>query len=180
MLWGQRCQCGRCRTAVCSPGCLLQAALRSTPAHPHSPALHPNRYVHRVGRTGRAGQSGVAISLLAPSDAAFAADLAAMLAEKETVDGDAPQQQQQQGQPPAVAVAADDSSSDDEEGAAGGSGRGGGGVGGLQPHQRITKAAVEGLRYRAEDVARSITKNVIKEVRPGYCCWFGLDCSCSR
>jgi hypothetical protein len=34
----------------------------------------------------------------------------------------------------------------------------------LQPFTRLTKAATEALRYRAEDVARSLTKSVIKEV----------------
>lgn len=38
--------------------------------------VHPppdvRTYVHRVGRTGRAGQSGTAVSLLAPGDAALA------------------------------------------------------------------------------------------------------------
>lgn len=37
--------------------------------------------------------------------------------------------------------------------------------GGLQPFPMLTKAAVEALRYRAEDIARSLTKTVIKEVR---------------
>ena len=35
----------------------------------------------------------------------------------------------------------------------------------LRTFDKITKAAVEGLRYRAEDVARSITKSVIREAR---------------
>ncbi len=34
----------------------------------------------------------------------------------------------------------------------------------LAPFPRITRAAVEALRYRAEDVARALTKNVIREV----------------
>ena len=34
----------------------------------------------------------------------------------------------------------------------------------LAPFPRITRAAIEALRYRAEDVARSLTKNVIREV----------------
>ena len=112
-----------------------------------------------MGRTGRAGQAGAAISLLAPSDAPFAAELEAMLAAS---SGEAEQQQQQGGAAPPPAAGDDSGSSSDEE-QEGAARRGGGG--GLQPHQRLTKAAVEGLRYRAEDVARSITKNVIKEVR---------------
>lgn len=34
----------------------------------------------------------------------------------------------------------------------------------LPPFPRITRAATEALRYRAEDIARSLTKAVIKEV----------------
>ena len=41
---------------------------------------------------------------------------------------------------------------------------------GMQPFARLTKAAVEALRYRGEDIARSITKTVVKEVSaPSYC-----------
>ncbi|PSC74391.1 DEAD-box ATP-dependent RNA helicase 16 [Micractinium conductrix] len=125
-------------------------------------------YVHRVGRTGRAGEAGAAVTLLAPADAAFAAELDQMLAER---GGDQQQQQQQQQQPPAGAAQSDDdasgSDSDDEAAPGGGKAgkRGGGGSGGLRTHDRLTKAAVEALRYRAEDVARSITRNVIKEAR---------------
>lgn len=35
----------------------------------------------------------------------------------------------------------------------------------LKQFLRLTKQGIEGLRYRAEDVARSITRNVIKEAR---------------
>ena len=99
-------------------------------------------YVHRVGRTGRAGQSGAAISLIAPSDVSFAQELELALdggsavaagAEEEKEDE---QQQQQENETKA-----------------------------LKAYDRITTAAVQALRYRAEDVARSITKNVIKEAR---------------
>lgn len=34
----------------------------------------------------------------------------------------------------------------------------------MQPFTRLTKASVEALRYRGEDIARSITKSVVKEV----------------
>lgn len=101
------------------------------------------RYVHRVGRTGRAGESGTAVSLFAPSDAAFAAELEAALdGATDTSNADA------SGPSTAVEDGADDSAPRV-----------------LRPFERITKAAVEGLRYRGEDVARSITKNVIKEAR---------------
>ncbi len=115
-----------------------------------------------MGRTGRAGQSGTAISLLAPSDAAFAAELEAML-QATSSSGEQGGDAERQQAAAAAAAAADesDSGSDDE----GGSGHGrGSAASGLQPHPRLTKKGVEGLRYRAEDVARSITKNVIKEV----------------
>ncbi len=36
---------------------------------------------------------------------------------------------------------------------------------GLQPFPHLTKASVEALRYRGEDIARSITKAVVKEAR---------------
>ena len=130
----------------------------------------PRRYVHRVGRTGRAGESGTAISLLAPSDAELADELSAMLAASSSGGGggggggDA----QQAAATAAAAAAAAESDTDDDEAAAAraaGTSTSGGAAGGLQPHQRLTKAAVEGLRYRAEDVARSITRNVIKEAR---------------
>lgn len=35
----------------------------------------------------------------------------------------------------------------------------------MQPFSGLTKAAVEALRYRGEDIARSITKAVVKEAR---------------
>ena len=37
---------------------------------------------------------------------------------------------------------------------------------GLQPFARLTKASIEALRYRGEDIARSISKSVVKEVTP--------------
>jgi ATP-dependent RNA helicase DDX56/DBP9 len=124
------------------------------------PRLPPDacRYVHRVGRTGRAGESGTAISLLAPSDAAFAAELAAML----RFGGEGQQAAVAAGPAAAAAaaVAAESDSEEEEERR-----RAGGAAAGLQPHSRLTSMAVEGLRYRAEDVARSITRNVIREAR---------------
>lgn len=156
------------RLAGCS--CLALLLLKSSrAAHraSHWPSCYlpaPARsYVHRVGRTGRAGQSGTAISLLAPSDAAFAAELEAMLQASSSAGEEGADAERQQAVAAAAVADDSDSSSDDEDG---GSGRGrGGAAAGLQPHPRLTKKGVEGLRYRAEDVARSITKNVIKEVR---------------
>lgn len=99
-------------------------------------------YVHRVGRTGRAGHSGTAVSLFGPSDLEFAEELEAALAQRrggKSNEGAAPSEEDTEEEAAANAV--------------------------LQPYDRITPAAVEGLRYRGEDVARSITKNVIKEAR---------------
>ena len=36
-------------------------------------------------------------------------------------------------------------------------------MGGLNPFTKLTKASVEALRYRGEDVEKSLTKNAIKE-----------------
>ncbi|KAG7668408.1 hypothetical protein Ndes2526B_g00871 [Nannochloris sp. 'desiccata'] len=107
-------------------------------------------YVHRVGRTGRAGNSGTAVSLFAPSENDFAAELESALAVKnnkndKTGDG--------AGNDIGGANDTNDSATDDSLHKV------------IRPYERITPAAVEGLRYRAEDVARSITKNVIKEAR---------------
>ncbi len=44
----------------------------------------------------------------------------------------------------------------------------------LAPFPRITRAAVEALRYRAEDVARALTKNVIRDVRVMSISWDSL------
>jgi len=93
-----------------------------------------------VGRTGRAGEAGLALTLCAPSDAPFAAALERGLASSTAT---------------AVAGAAAEPPSAE----------GGEAPAVLQPFERITRAAVEGLRYRAEDVARSITKSVIREAR---------------
>lgn len=43
------------------------------------------RYVHRVGRTGRAGQSGVALTLFSPADAGLRAELDSTLGESESI-----------------------------------------------------------------------------------------------
>lgn len=78
-------------------------------------------YVHRVGRTGRAGIHGSAISLPGPFDEAFALELEAACKESNT--------------PLSHGITSDLSS------------------------------RAEALRYRAEDVSRSITKTVVKEAR---------------
>lgn len=109
-----------------------------------------------MGRTGRAGKAGTAITLLAPSDTAFAAELERQLAGGSEAQRDEAQQQQPGG---------GGGGGDEGEGAEeGGEARR---EPALRPFTGLTRAAVEGLRYRGEDVARSITKNVIKEVGAG-------------
>mmetsp|Transcript_21210 Transcript_21210/g.63839 ORF Transcript_21210/g.63839 Transcript_21210/m.63839 type:complete len:639 (-) Transcript_21210:2475-4391(-) len=110
--------------------------------------VHPpptvEAYVHRVGRTGRAGAPGAAVSLLSPMDAALTAQLAAALSDaRPAVQG--------------ATTTADDSPAD--------GGDGGGLQPALQPFTRLTPAAIEALRYRGEDIARSLTKAVVKEAR---------------
>lgn len=39
---------------------------------------------------------------------------------------------------------------------------------GMRPFAGLSKAAVEALRYRGEDIARSITKSVVKEVSSSF------------
>ena len=42
---------------------------------------------------------------------------------------------------------------------------------GLSTFTKLTEASVEALRYRGEDVEKSLTKNTVKEVRTGLCCF---------
>jgi superfamily II DNA/RNA helicase len=44
--------------------------------------FNPEDYVHRIGRTGRAGASGLAVTLVSPSDARLVADLEKLLKKK--------------------------------------------------------------------------------------------------
>ncbi|CAH9102043.1 unnamed protein product [Cuscuta epithymum] len=81
-------------------------------------------YVHRVGRTGRAYNTGASVSLVSPEDAEILQEVRSLLGEN--VDSDSNF---------------------------------------IAPFPLLTKNAVESLRYRAEDVARSVTKIAIKEAR---------------
>lgn len=119
-------------------------------------------YVHRVGRTGRAGRSGTAVSLFAPSDAAFKRQLEASLGSGTTQqqhkdidnnnnnNGDIslPHNTNAAAAAAPISIAVTDTSSSFVT---------------LKSFDNITTSAVESLRYRSEDVARSITKSVIKE-----------------
>lgn len=82
-------------------------------------------YVHRIGRTGRAYNTGASVSLVSPEEMEVFEEIKAMLGDVETQDS-----------PKFIA-----------------------------PFPLLTKNAVESLRYRAEDVAKSVTKIAIRESR---------------
>ena len=46
---------------------------------------------------------------------------------------------------------------------------------GLSAFTKLTRASVEALRYRGEDIEKSLTKNTVKEVRP-YALHLILSC----
>jgi superfamily II DNA/RNA helicase len=48
--------------------------------------FHAEDYIHRIGRTGRAGASGLAISLFSPSDARFLAEIEKLIKKKLEVE----------------------------------------------------------------------------------------------
>ncbi|GBG61561.1 hypothetical protein CBR_g22358 [Chara braunii] len=93
-------------------------------------------YVHRVGRTGRAGQTGVAVSLVLPEEESLLAEIEAAIA---------------------ADAASDDEAGNCESAITPGT------VIGRFPN--LTKDAVEALRYRAEDVARGVTRLAVREAR---------------
>uniref|UniRef100_A0A383WG42 RNA helicase n=1 Tax=Tetradesmus obliquus TaxID=3088 RepID=A0A383WG42_TETOB len=127
-------------------------------------------YVHRVGRTGRAGQSGLALTLLTPQDDDFRQELQQALQQQQ-------QQQQSAAAAAGVAAAAGDSSSsssDDDSSGSEDEGEGGGRRSrrkaaqdrpALRPFSRLSRPSLEALRYRAEDVARTITRGAVREAR---------------
>lgn len=82
-------------------------------------------YVHRIGRTGRAYNTGASVSLVSPEEMETFEEIKLDLGEEEE-DKDTKF---------------------------------------IAPFPLLTKNAVESLRYRAEDVARSVTKIAIREAR---------------
>ncbi|GFZ18839.1 P-loop containing nucleoside triphosphate hydrolases superfamily protein [Actinidia rufa] len=81
-------------------------------------------YVHRIGRTGRAYNTGASVSLVSPEEMEVFEEIKSILGERENKDSNF-----------------------------------------IAPFPLLTKNAVESLRYRAEDVARSVTKIAVRESR---------------
>lgn len=81
-------------------------------------------YVHRIGRTGRAYNTGASVSLVAPEESEIFQEIKSILGETDTKDSHF-----------------------------------------VAPFPLLSKNAVEALRYRAEDVARSVTKISVRESR---------------
>ncbi|KAL2551676.1 DEAD-box ATP-dependent RNA helicase 16 [Forsythia ovata] len=81
-------------------------------------------YVHRIGRTGRAYNTGASVSLVSPEEMEIFEEIKSILGENGGEDSKF-----------------------------------------IAPFPLLSKNAVESLRYRAEDVARSVTKIAIRESR---------------
>ncbi|KAG6394283.1 hypothetical protein SASPL_144867 [Salvia splendens] len=81
-------------------------------------------YVHRVGRTGRAYNTGASVSLVSPEGMEIFGEIKSILGENDAEDSKY-----------------------------------------IALFQGLTKNAVESLRYRTEDVSRSITKLAVRESR---------------
>ncbi|KAL6768544.1 hypothetical protein ACKKBF_B11150 [Auxenochlorella protothecoides x Auxenochlorella symbiontica] len=91
-------------------------------------------YVHRLGRTGRAGEDGFGISIVGPSETELAASIEEMLAGGSKKAGES-------GEEEAACEPV------------------------MKPYTKLTAVALEGLRYRGTDVARSLTKRTIIEAQ---------------
>ncbi|RZC66258.1 hypothetical protein C5167_009952 [Papaver somniferum] len=89
--------------------------------------LNAAGYVHRIGRTGRAYNTGASVSLVSEDEMEVFEEIKATLGEEE----------------------------DDSKGSSNF----------IAPFPLLTKNAVESLRYRAEDVAKSVTKIAVRESR---------------
>ncbi|KAL6961299.1 DEAD-box ATP-dependent RNA helicase 16, partial [Sarracenia purpurea var. burkii] len=81
-------------------------------------------YVHRIGRTGRAYNTGASVSLVSPEEMGVFEEIKSVLGENKNNDSNF-----------------------------------------IAPFPLLTRNAVESLRYRAEDVARSVTKIAVREAR---------------
>ncbi|KAL3526916.1 hypothetical protein ACH5RR_011572 [Cinchona calisaya] len=81
-------------------------------------------YVHRIGRTGRAYNTGASVSLVSPEEEDIFEDVKSIMGENDSRDSNF-----------------------------------------IAPFPLLSKNAVEALRYRAEDVARSVTKIAVRESR---------------
>ncbi|KAL6498176.1 DEAD-box ATP-dependent RNA helicase 16 [Orobanche gracilis] len=81
-------------------------------------------YVHRIGRTGRAYNTGASVSLVSPEEMEIFEEIKSLLGENDSGDSKY-----------------------------------------IAPFPLLSKNAVESLRYRAEDVARSVTKVAVRESR---------------
>jgi ATP-dependent RNA helicase DDX56/DBP9 len=84
-------------------------------------------YIHRIGRTGRAGNAGISISLVPPEEEGLLKLIKAELS------GDDEEQQNSKAH--------------------------------IVPFPLLSAAAVESLRYRAEDMMRGVTKIAVREAR---------------
>ncbi|KAF3439095.1 hypothetical protein FNV43_RR17370 [Rhamnella rubrinervis] len=81
-------------------------------------------YVHRIGRTGRAYNTGTSISLVSPKEMEIFEEVKSFLGDEENKDTSL-----------------------------------------ITPFPLLTENAVESLRYRAEDIAKSVTKIAVRESR---------------
>ncbi|KAF8410262.1 hypothetical protein HHK36_002787 [Tetracentron sinense] len=81
-------------------------------------------YVHRIGRTGRAYNTGASVSLVSPDEMEVFEEIKSMLGDDVTKDSNF-----------------------------------------IAPFPLLTKNAVESLRYRVEDIAKSVTKIAVRESR---------------
>ncbi|CAI0405488.1 unnamed protein product [Linum tenue] len=81
-------------------------------------------YVHRIGRTGRAYNTGVSVSLVSPDEVEILEEVKSLLGNEEDENADV-----------------------------------------ISPFPLLTKNAVESLRYRAEDTAKSVTRVAVREAR---------------